>query len=139
MIYHRALTAHSSVELTLGRFQEKTGRCFSCGAGWRAYEEKETDVSIAVSLVADAVVDCFDVALLITADSDLCPAIETIRQLRPELKIIAVFPPRRRSEALRRACDGVLHINEAILRASQLPEVVQADDGHKYRRPTYWA
>ena len=91
-----------------------------------------------MSLVEDAVVDRFEIALLISADSDLCPAIETIRRLRPNLKIIAAFPPRRRSEALRRACDGVLHINETILRASQLPAVVQAADGRKYQRPTYW-
>lgn len=39
------------------------------------YEEKETDVSTAVTLVEYGVTDRFDMALLITADSDICPAV----------------------------------------------------------------
>ncbi|HEY7485119.1 MAG TPA: NYN domain-containing protein [Streptosporangiaceae bacterium] len=138
-IYHNALLAQTSVEVVLGRFQEKSCLCFSCGTTWQAYEEKETDVSIAVSLVEDAVNNRFDTALVISADSDLCPAMRAIRRLKPQLRIIAVFPPRRRSGALRRESDAVLHINEIQLRGAQLPDVVQGTGGRKYRRPAYWS
>jgi hypothetical protein len=74
--YLDALDAHCSrLEITNGRFQEKERSCRSCGASWMGYEEKETDVSTAVTLVEYGVTDRFDMALLITADSDICPAV----------------------------------------------------------------
>lgn len=66
-----ALLAHSPrVTLVEGRFQQKTRSCNQCGTQWTTYEEKETDVSIAVTLVEDGVLDGFDTALVISADSD---------------------------------------------------------------------
>jgi hypothetical protein len=51
--YLDALAAHCPlVKVVQGRFQEKTHECWSCGGRWVSYEEKETDVSIAVQLVA---------------------------------------------------------------------------------------
>jgi hypothetical protein len=35
-----------------------------------------------------------DLALIISADSDLCPAIRTARSLNPGRGMIAAFPPR---------------------------------------------
>ena len=40
-----------------GRFQEKQLQCRACGHRRVSYEEKETDVSIAVTLVEDAACD----------------------------------------------------------------------------------
>ncbi len=57
--------------------------CRQCGNVWISYEEKETDVNIAVSLVADAAATASDIAMIISADSDLCPAIRTARSLNP--------------------------------------------------------
>jgi uncharacterized Zn finger protein len=42
------------VEIILGRYQAKTVACRQCGSVWTGYEEKKTDVNIAVSLVPDA-------------------------------------------------------------------------------------
>jgi len=57
----------STLEIVLGRYQAKQRECRQCGAAWTAYEEKETDVNIAVSLVADAASGAADIALLVTA------------------------------------------------------------------------
>lgn len=86
-----------------------------------SYEEKETDVSIAVQLVEDGVRGVFDTALLISADSDLCPAVRSLKRLSPTKRIIAVFPPRRHSEDLRKAANGMIKINDVTVRNSQLP------------------
>ena len=71
--YLDALSAHSggTVEVVLGRYQSKTVACRQCGNVWISYEEKETDVNIAVSLVADAAATASDIAMIISADSDL--------------------------------------------------------------------
>jgi len=81
--YLSALTANSrgTVDVILGRYQARRHTCRQCGATWTSYEEKETDVNIAVSLVADAAAAASGLALIVSADSDLCPAIRTARAL----------------------------------------------------------
>jgi hypothetical protein len=53
--YLQALAVRSTrLDIVEGRFQLKRIQCRTCGASRVGYEEKETDVSIAVSLVEDA-------------------------------------------------------------------------------------
>ena len=77
----------------MGRYQQKQMTCRSCGSSWRSYEEKETDVNMAVSLVLDAALDQHDLSLILSADSDLCPAIRAVQSTSPSLGLLAVFPP----------------------------------------------
>lgn len=137
--YLDALTAHNDrVTVIEGRFQEKTRYCRGCRTEWVLHEEKETDVSIAAALIEDAVNDVFDAAMLISADSDLCPAVRAVGRLRPEKRIFAAFPPKRRSDDLRNAVGGrAFSIGHAKLRQALLPEIVQGD-GVLLRRPAYW-
>lgn len=81
--YQQALLAlhPTSIEIVQGRYQKKSRSCRSCGATWIQYEEKETDVNIATSLVADAASRAADSALIVSADSDLTPAVRSARQL----------------------------------------------------------
>lgn len=135
--YLGALNVGTRVEVHLGRFQEKSTSCRNCGSIWRTYEEKETDVSIAVALLEDAVNDLFDTALIVSADSDLCPAVRALRRLRPAKRVVAVFPPRRRSDDLRKAVHASLRLGDAIIRQSQFPNCV-SDGVVNYYRPATW-
>jgi uncharacterized LabA/DUF88 family protein len=139
-VYLGALSVHSSsVEITLGRYQTKTMVCRECGNVWTSYEEKETDVNIAVSLVADAAAAASDLALIISADSDLCPAIRRARSLNPERGMIAAFPPRRSSFEIRTLIPRAFTIAAADLRNSLLPEIVRdGGTGMVYKRPGKW-
>lgn len=121
-----------------GRFQEKDRRCRGCGSTWTVFEEKETDVNIAVALLSDAVRDKFDTALLISADSDLCPAVKETKSLFPTKRIIAAFPPRRHSAELKRVVDGYTNIGDAKIRQAQLPDEVVTEAGVVLRRPKHW-
>lgn len=137
--YLDALVDHSPLVAVIdGRFQEKDRRCWQCGAAWTVYEEKETDVNIAAALVEDAVQDRYDTALLISADSDLCPAIRSMKRLCPEKKIVVAFPPRRHSVDLKGAVDGFLFIGDDKIRQSQLPPTVVTAAGIILRRPKHW-
>ena len=143
--YLAALRAHcgSTLKIVLGRYQAKQRTCKQCGATWTAYEEKETDVNIAVSLVADAASGAADIALIISADSDLCPAIRTARKiaanLGDRLGMIAAFPPRRNSSEMRTLIPGAFTLAHADIRNSLLPNAV-ADvvSGHQHHRPAKW-
>lgn len=138
-IYWNALDAHCPrVTIERGRFQKKTVACRSCGASWRSHEEKETDVAIAVSLVEDAGKRSFDTALLVSADSDLCPAIRAVRRLHPSAKVVAAFPPGRRSEELRSIVDASFTISRKKLSHALLPRDVKGPDGVLISRPARW-
>jgi hypothetical protein len=138
--YLSALTRRGGViDIVYGRYQSKARTCRTCGAVWTSYEEKETDVNIAVSLVADAAAAASDIALIISADSDLCPAIRTARSLNARRGMIAAFPPKRSSFEIRSLIPGAFTIGAVDLRNSLLPDVV-ADPvaGVTYKRPGKW-
>jgi len=129
--YLKALTARSaSVKVVEGRFQQQTLRCRACGAARITHEEKETDVSIAVALVEDAARSAYDRALIISGDSDLCPAVRAAKRLQPTR--------RRQSDPLRAATDGILRISRSMLRQAQLPGKMINADGIVLERPAYW-
>jgi hypothetical protein len=101
-IRHKAYVAalkHVGVDCTIGHFKEKWRRCPDCHHRWTTHEEKETDVAIAVELVADAFLDRFDRALIISADSDLAPAIKTVRAHFPKKAVNVIAPPGRLAHA----------------------------------------
>ena len=64
--------------------------CFKCGNVIHTYEEKETDVRIATQIVADAYQKNCDAAIVVSADSDMIPAIELAIQARQ--KVFIYFP-----------------------------------------------
>lgn len=138
--YQQALLAlHPGIiTITQGRYQKKTVTCRKCGAQWTHYEEKETDVNIATSLVADAATHRTQSALIISADSDLVPAVKAARQLNPKMFMAAAFPPNRYSAELAKLMPASFHINASKLRSSQLPETITDRDGRTYKRPTKW-
>jgi uncharacterized LabA/DUF88 family protein len=137
--FWNALDVHCSrVTIERGRFQQKTSTCRKCGQSWHSYEEKETDVAIAVALVEGAAHHAFDTALVVSADSDLCPAVRAVRRLHPSARVVAAFPPARRSDDLRKAADASFTIAERKLRASLLPETVAGPAGKVFSRPPSW-
>jgi NYN domain len=94
-----AALKHVGVDCYIGHFKEKHRHCAKCGATWIGHEEKETDVAIAVELVADAFLNRFDRALIISADSDLGPAIKSVKANFPKKAVNVIAPPGRKSHA----------------------------------------
>ncbi len=135
--YIEALAARG-VHTQFGHYLEKTRRCRSCNAQWTDYEEKMTDVNIAIQLQGDAYEDQFDVALVVSGDSDLTTPIRRIRDRFPRKRVIVAFPPARHSSELKRTANGFLTIGEDKLRSSQLPEQVTKSDGFVLTRPSTW-
>jgi uncharacterized LabA/DUF88 family protein len=137
-IYLEALATLPGLQTHFGHYLEKPRSCKNCGAQWTDYEEKMTDVNIAVQMMSDAFANRFDTALLISADSDLTPPIRQLRSLFPDKRVIVVFPPNRRSFELGLAANGTFALGEAKLRQAQLPDEVSRMDGFKLRRPASW-
>ncbi|EOD69649.1 NYN domain-containing protein [Amycolatopsis vancoresmycina] len=137
--YLDALGAHcANLEIIDGRFQEKVRGCRQCGSTWTGYEEKETDVSIAIALLEHGVTDDFDTAVIISGDSDLCPAVRALKRVCPDKEVVVAFPPARWSHDLKLAVLAAFPIGVAKLRQAQLPVEVITDDGHTLKRPGRW-
>jgi len=137
--YLEALEAQSGIKTVLGHYLPKDRSCRRCGSQWQTFEEKQTDVNIAVEMLADAHADLFDTALLISADSDLSAPIEKIRILFPDKRVVVAFPPARRSGQLQKLAHGCFTIGEANIRNSLLPDPVVKSSGFPLMCPSKWA
>lgn len=120
-----------------GVYQTSPASCSSCGARWSQSNEKMTDVNIAVEMLTAAYSNEFDTALLVSADSDLAPAVQKTIQLFGKRVVIA-FPPKRNSYRLRTLASAYFHISRRQLASSQLAETITKPDGFVLKRPTSW-
>ena len=133
-IYASALK-HKGVQTIMGHFKNKPRSCMACGAKWIGHEEKETDVHIAVRLVADALRDEFDRAIIISADSDLAPALRMVKAYAPEKELFVAAPPGRFGNA--RDLAPRLEITKGRIAKCLLPAELLDDQGNALvRRPT---
>lgn len=128
--YVKALESRG-VTAVMGHFKEKARSCRSCKATWKAHEEKETDVNIALYLLRLAYRDEFDRCILVTRDSDLAPAVRTVLADFPEKKVTILCPPERghSAELLEAAGRQKAKMTRDQLEACQLPDSVFGVDG----------
>ena len=137
-LYLEALQTLPDFRVFYGHFLEDTVTCYRCGHSYVTHHEKMTDVNISVEMMADAFQDRFDVALLLSADSDLVGPVEAVRRLFSAKRVIVAFPPKRASFALQRAANATLHIGHNELSKSRLPAAVLKPDGVVLRCPAQW-
>ncbi len=129
---------NNGVKVIRGKFKEKDRYCRFCGANYKAHEEKETDVNIAIYLLNEAVKNTYDKAILITNDTDLVPAIKIVKSGFPKKRIGVLFPINRWSSELKTACDFWLKIHKKDLSKSQFPENIKLPTGVMISRPSNW-
>jgi uncharacterized LabA/DUF88 family protein len=99
-------------------------------------EEKGSDVNLATHLLHDAHMGRFDVAVVISNDSDLLEPIKIVRQ---ELhKRVGVLNPHPiPSRALLQHIDFIKQIRGGVLRAAQFP--ASLTDAHgTFTKPAAW-
>ena len=133
-----ALETRKGLEIIYGHYQLNPRKCHRCGYEDQEPKEKMTDVNIAVELLRDTYEDKYDVALLISADSDLVPPIKVIKELFPRKRIVAAFPPNRNSAEMARVAHASFHIGRGNIARSLLSEEITKPDGTIIRRPDSW-
>ncbi len=101
------------------------------------YEEKMTDVNIAVELLHDAHMNLYETAILVSGDSDLTSAVKAVQE-RYGKRVIVAFPPGRRSSVLRGVAQGHVAIGRQQVRDSQLADRIETPDA-VLTRPEEWA
>lgn len=85
-------------------------------------EEEESDVNLSVHLLNDAWKDLFDVAVVITNDTDLVTPIRVVA-IEREKPVYAICPGRRKiAFQLEQVANRVWHTRPAMLKAAQFPD-----------------
>ncbi|NTW84346.1 MAG: NYN domain-containing protein [Chlorobiaceae bacterium] len=126
------------VHILYGQYQRNTIECKRCGNIWASYNEKMTDVNIATQLLIGAYQDLYDMAMLISGDSDLVPPIRHVHALFPLKRVFVAFPPKRHNQSVALAAKGSLTIGRKKLVESQFSETVIKRDGFILKKPADW-
>lgn len=125
----------AGAEVILGEFHRKDILCAKCHKVFSRYEEKQTDVNIAVQLLKHAQKNTCDTFLLISGDSDLVPAVTLIKELYPQKKIVVGVPPGRRAKQLLQVAHGHQKIRSYHITNNPLPTTIILPSGHRIISP----
>jgi uncharacterized LabA/DUF88 family protein len=146
--YLLALETLPNVDIILGQFKAKQVECKvpACpNTGPRifsTYEEKRTDVNIALWMLHDAQQGMCDRLVLVTGDSDLVPAICMVKEYYPEKEVIVYVPAksaiRGAAVELRSVADKNRTLPLDLLPKSQFPAQVKLDSGIVVNKPATW-
>jgi len=112
---YRKAVEHVGVTCREGHFTEEPRRCPE-GHTYFQPTEKEGDVNTAISLISDAHLDKYDVAYLVSADSDQLGTVKLFRERFPGKEIISVAPPgRSHSKAVIEHSHGTRTIRREVI------------------------
>ena len=136
-LYLRVLQKRG-VRVVFGKFKRKDKICRLCHRQYQTFEEKLTDVNIAIHLYRGAHLDEYDRAILVSADTDIIPAIREVRQLFPTKQVGVVVPIGRYGMEMKQECDFHFQMKERQLARSQLPDEIDDPILGKVRRPATW-
>ena len=128
------------VRVILGQFRRTTKKCQICNAQYQTYEEKRTDVNIAVHLFVNAQKDNYDKAVIVSGDSDLIPAVTAVTETFVDKHFSLVIPIGRRAQELQECVgnDASMRMKELHLRTSQFPDTFRLRDGKEVKKPIQW-
>ncbi len=138
--FFQANKENPKFHLVLGKYLRKEIKCFRCGNIIRTFEEKESDVRIATQIVADAYKKNCDVSIVVSADSDMIPAIELAIECGHNVYVY--FPPNQYSSNLSAMSNGnPIHMSryESRFRKVVMPDVVHLTrSGYDLAIPWKW-
>ena len=144
-LYLRALRTIPGLEIIYGHFLEHVVKMpvASPASGLPKYvlviktEEKGSDVNIAAHMINDGYKSRYEVAVLVSNDSDL---VEPVKIVRAELNLpVGVLNPfvKTPSYELRKYATFIKPIREGVLSVSQFPPIMKDSSGAFYKPPSW--
>lgn len=135
--YIRALEFYG-IKVVYGKFKSVEKFCPNCKMPYKTYEEKQTDVNIAISLMRFAKEDKFDRAIILTGDSDQVPTIKILKELYPKKIIEVIIPFGRDAKELKSVADRYFKIKEVHLSTCLLENKIEIGNGFYIQKPAEW-
>ena len=127
-----------NINIVYGEFRKKDKFCPLCKRAYTTFEEKQTDVNIAINLFKLAIQDHYDTAIIISGDSDLIPSIKAVKTTFPNKKVGIVIPIGRRAELLKQICDFHIKMKEKHLKTSLFERQIDLGNNKKLISPSEW-
>jgi len=128
----------TDIRIFYGHYQRDAVECNRCGNIWPKYNEKMTDVNIATQIIIDAYQDNFDMAMLISGDSDLVPPIKAVHENFNQKRVFVAFPPKRHNNSVSLVAKGSMTIGRKKLVDSQFATSVKKKNGYILSKPADW-
>ncbi len=129
---------NEGVKVVYGEFKRKHKHCNRCQKDFWSFEEKQTDVNIALNLFQLAIQERYDRAIIISGDTDLIPAVKAVRSIFPGKQIGVIVPIGRASEDFRKEADFHYRMREHHLAKSRYPDALRLADGTILDCPPNW-
>ncbi len=124
----------NAAQAALGVRVLKGHHVFDPSTGKRS--EKQSDINVALSLMLDAEDNVFDVAFLLSADSDQAATSAFFAQRHPSKALIAVAPPTKSvAEKMMPHCITHFAMTFDQIEEAVMPAFVMGASGHPIRRP----
>ena len=143
-IYFRALRSIPELEIYYGHFmrhivRQPLGICKSsplCFVDVQKTEEKGSDVNLASHLLHDAHLGRFELAIVVSGDSDL---VEPIRMVTKDLgqKVCVINPNPKPSKQLRKFATFYRTLEKSAIHKAQFPESITDRKG-TFSKPRGW-
>ncbi|MEK6547148.1 MAG: NYN domain-containing protein [Bacteroidota bacterium] len=133
-----AALALTGVDLIFGSYHNKTIECYHCNHTWVTPTEKMTDVNLATHLLMDAHLDAYDVAFVVTGDTDFAPCVEAVNESYDSKSVVMLFPPLRENDTLEDEARSSQLISKEKLIECQLPMQMLGKDGIELHKPAGW-
>jgi uncharacterized LabA/DUF88 family protein len=135
--YIRALES-KNVHIVYGEFKRKDKFCQLCKQTFHTFEEKQTDVNVAIYLFKLAIQDIYDTAIIISGDSDLIPSLSAVRSMFPNKRIGVIIPIGRASESLKQTAHFHMKMKQHHLQTSLFPPIVNLGKNQTVNCPVTW-
>lgn len=129
---------NAGVAIVYGEFKRKDRLCRLCKGKYSGFEEKQTDVNIALTLFTLAVKDKYDRAVIVSGDTDLIPAIKAVRSTFPHKQIGVIVPIGKASEDMLKTADFHFKMREHHLITSRFPDRIVLPDESSLNCPLDW-
>ncbi len=140
--YFRALRTVPEIEIIEGTFLTKEVMMPKANSSPQEYvkviktEEKGSDVNLAVHLLNDAYKGDFELAVMVTNDSDLLEPLKIVKY-QLGLPVGIVNPQKHPSFHLKQHATFIKTLRKGVLKASQFPD--QLSDTHGvFHKPSSW-
>ena len=145
--YLRALRTIPNLSIHYGHFLSHVDQVTAGTSACRGFtyvvevvrtEEKGSDVNLATALLVDGFTCDFDVAVVVSNDSDLLAPIRVVReQLGHRVGVLNPHPRKRRSRALFQVATFWKQVSRRALQASQFPNTLTDAHG-TITKPQRW-
>lgn len=131
------------IKFHYGKYQDKEITCRAddgCGKVYMHWEEKQTDVSLAIKIVEDCHNEECNKIVLVSGDSDFLPPLKLVKKIYTDKELMVLFPPTKFTSSINNLGITCLSMDKYKPRwnRAKMDDVVDAN-GKIYRKPIEWS